>query len=428
MMQVTLSDPIIEVTGWTPDLDKLGAYTYKRRKTPEEIREEKIERRNRFGEDAWKVSQIESIPMTCLSKDETKPGVCYFLPGLWPRVREYFDTHGLQYTVVDKRNPDIRPPLDMSAFDGVDFRETQDVAVALISSLDCGVIETTTGYGKCLDPDTPVVRYNGSIAKAREIHVGDVLMGDDSTPRQVLSTCAGRGPLYRFVPSKGDIHVFNDKHVMSLVVSGARYKLHIADKAYENGDTVDIAVEDYIRLSNNIKHLLKAKRAGVVCFRPRQKPVLNPYFVGLYLGDGTGRCAEITNPDPEVIDFCSSYARTVGWVAKIKHSRKLCPCLRFTTGAGSCKKNAPIISIRKACGLNNKGAGRRITNEYKFGSPAVRRSLLAGLIDSDGYNNRGCYELSTKYDTLAEDILFVARSLGLAAYDKIGKLHKRFAC
>ena len=150
MMQVTLSDPIIEVTGWTPDLDKLGAYIYKRRKTPEEIREEKIERRNRFGEDAWKVSQIESIPMTCLSKDETKPGVCYFLPGLWPRVREYFDTHGLQYTVVDKRNPDIRPPLDMRAFDGVDFRETQDVAVALISSLDCGVIETTTGYGKSL--------------------------------------------------------------------------------------------------------------------------------------------------------------------------------------------------------------------------------------------------------------------------------------
>ena len=38
----------------------------------------------------------------------------------------------------------------MSAFDGVDFRETQDVAVALISSLDCGVIETTTGYGKSL--------------------------------------------------------------------------------------------------------------------------------------------------------------------------------------------------------------------------------------------------------------------------------------
>ena len=75
MMQVTLSDPIIEVTGWTPDLDKLGAYTYRRRKTPEEIREEKIERRNRFGEDAWKVSQIESIPMTCLSKDEAKPGV-----------------------------------------------------------------------------------------------------------------------------------------------------------------------------------------------------------------------------------------------------------------------------------------------------------------------------------------------------------------
>ena len=147
-LKVTLSDPLVTVKGWTQDLDELGAYVLRRRKTSQEMRLEKEERRMLYGDRARKVLPIENVHKTCLSRDPSDPSTVYFLPGLWPRIKKRLDDTKRPYEVIDKRNPDIRPPLDMTAFRGIEFRETQDVAVALLSSLDCGIIKTTTGYGK----------------------------------------------------------------------------------------------------------------------------------------------------------------------------------------------------------------------------------------------------------------------------------------
>lgn len=145
-MTVMLSDPVIQVDGWTPDLNIIGEYNLKIRKTPEEVRLEK-ERRASAGRPG-KVNPIRMERRSVLSFDGKVAGRVYFLPGLWPRVSEFLKAKGRTYEIVDKRNPEIRPPLDMKAFEGVEFRETQDTAVALIASLDCGIIETSTGYGK----------------------------------------------------------------------------------------------------------------------------------------------------------------------------------------------------------------------------------------------------------------------------------------
>ena len=59
-------------------------------------------------------------------------------------------------------------------------------------------ILASPGVGKCLGKDTPVIMFDGSIKKVQDVIVGDVLMGDDSTPRNVLSTCTGVENLYRF--------------------------------------------------------------------------------------------------------------------------------------------------------------------------------------------------------------------------------------
>src|SRR4051812_44453905 len=46
--------------------------------------------------------------------------------------------------------------------------------------------------GKCLAKGTPVLLYDGTIKAVEEIRVGDQLMGDDSTPRNVLSLARGQ--------------------------------------------------------------------------------------------------------------------------------------------------------------------------------------------------------------------------------------------
>ena len=44
-----------------------------------------------------------------------------------------------------------------------------------------------TGVGKCHGKGTKILMYDGTIKNVEDIKKGDQLMGDDSTPRIVLS-------------------------------------------------------------------------------------------------------------------------------------------------------------------------------------------------------------------------------------------------
>lgn len=148
MIQVELADPAITVHGWTEAMDSIGAYTLKLRKTPEEIKEEKDRLKELYGGNP-KVSPMKFERSTVIEHDADDPSTVYFLPGLWPRVQTWFDTHQVEYEITaDHRDPAIRPQIDYDAIKDVQFRETQDLALALVATADCGIIATTTSYGK----------------------------------------------------------------------------------------------------------------------------------------------------------------------------------------------------------------------------------------------------------------------------------------
>ena len=69
---------------------------------------------------------------------------------------------------------------------------------------------------KCLGKGTLIRMFDGSVKKVEDLVVGDLLMGDDFTPRKVLKCGSGRGPLYRV-----DVHtrlsfICNDAHILCL--------------------------------------------------------------------------------------------------------------------------------------------------------------------------------------------------------------------
>jgi len=149
VIQVELADPAITVHGWTRDLDKLGQYTLRLRKTPEEMKAEREHLKQTFGGKAKKVNPLKFENGTVIEHSPDDPGTVYFLPGLWPRVKGYLEANGIEYEITaDYRNPDIRPPIDYEAIKDVQFRETQDLALALIATSDCGIIDCAVGYGK----------------------------------------------------------------------------------------------------------------------------------------------------------------------------------------------------------------------------------------------------------------------------------------
>ena len=82
-----------------------------------------------------------------------------------------------------------------------------------------GLIELRCGGGKCLARDTPVMLYSGEIRAVQDIAMGDLLMGDDGTPRRVLSLARGRERMYSVAEAweHGNTeYVVNESHILSL--------------------------------------------------------------------------------------------------------------------------------------------------------------------------------------------------------------------
>ena len=89
--------------------------------------------------------------------------------------------------------------------------------------------------------------------------------------------------------------------------------------------------------------------------------------------------------------------------------------IRLVTPMG--QPNPLLNHVRELGLIGTKSGTKFIPHIYKTASISDRLSLLAGIVDSDGYLAHSYYfDLTTKSTQLAGDIAFVARSLGFACY------------
>ncbi len=71
----------------------------------------------------------------------------------------------------------------------------------------------------CHAKDTPIRMYNGDIKMIQDIGVGEQLMGDDSTPRNVQRLWRGKDKMYEIKPVKGESFIVNGNHKLALKIS-----------------------------------------------------------------------------------------------------------------------------------------------------------------------------------------------------------------
>lgn len=267
-----------------------------------------------------------------------------------------------------------------------------------------------TGSGKCLGKGTPVLMYDGRIKAVEDIRPGDRLMGPDSMPRNVLSVCSGVEMLYRVKPKKGDSYVVNASHILSLK------RTREGSHSWQNnrsGDIVNIPVTEYIQKNKYFKHIHKGWRTGVE-FESRELLLIDPYFLGMWLGDGAKRYTAITTGDQEIIDWIIGYASQLKLQHRIEYNSENSINIHITTGTrgGSAGKN-PLVYALDRYGLQQR---KHIPHAYKTASRADRLKVLAGFIDADGSLQRGGYDVVGVDEGLIDDIIFLARSLGFSAY------------
>lgn len=279
----------------------------------------------------------------------------------------------------------------------------------LDSRLHNTVITGSLGVGKCLRDGTLVMMHDGSTRKVEDIKVGDKLMGDDSTPRTVINTVSGSEDLYEIRalrPTRSDVWACTGDHVLCL--------------KHSDGEVLEITVNEYIRRKGSLG---RWKLYRVPVEFPSQQVKIDPYWLGLWLGDGSSHAPSITiaHQDTEILDYHTRHAESRGLVVHEIGIKEKCSLYNSIWGHDNTdhpKQNPINVDLRHYDLLNMPGtpSRKRIPSEYIFNTRAVRQAVLAGLVDSDGSLCRpGCYGIGTKFKHLADQIVQLSRSLGYMA-------------
>ena len=245
----------------------------------------------------------------------------------------------------------------------------------------------------CHIKGTKVLMYDGSVKNVEDIVVGDILMGDDNTPRTVQKLYNGTDRLYKITLSNGDYQIVNSHH-----------PVYFKKYNWNNGTYTEhtLTAPELLEIKNLDKGYYIPK--AIIHF-PYTPIAINPYFLGLWLGDGDSTRLDIANEDSEILNWLSdNYEGTI----------------RDLSQSDSCK----VFHISKATHVYNRlfseynlYNNKHIPQDYKINAPEVQLQVIAGLIDTDGtYNSKkNFFEITQRYDRkhILDDIKFMCECNGL---------------
>lgn len=267
--------------------------------------------------------------------------------------------------------------------------------------------------------NTLVVMFNGEIKPIHTLVTGDTLMGDDNTPRSIVSTT--RTPcssFHRIKQNKGTSYILNENNFISVKLSRVKKVLDpvlVCGKKYMKNDIVDIRLQDFLNLAPSKKNDFKAFKVPVDF---TSLPItLDPYVFGMWIVDATEtHLSEICVYDLDILstvlkdlekdhmklDFLRDNRFKIVMINESKHFED---------------------EILKPLGIQEN---KFIPLNYKANNRDTRLKILAGILDCEGYLNNNCYELTIKNERVANDIIFICLSLGFYASKAEQKLKQYY--
>lgn len=116
------------------------------------------------------------------------------------------------------------------------------------------------GSGKCLGENVPVMLHEGVAIRAKDVRVGDKLMGDDGTPRNVVRVSHEQGPMVCIIPVKGDNFECGENHILVIDIPHHTKESGIGQSPeYE---TIEMDIQQYLDMSNSFKDKAKLIRTN----------------------------------------------------------------------------------------------------------------------------------------------------------------------
>jgi replicative DNA helicase len=278
---------------------------------------------------------------------------------------------------------------------------------------DLCLVIAPSNFGKCWERGTLIRMCDMSLKKIEDIRIGDKVMGHDGTSRTVEVITSGQEMMYKINQNNGDSYTVNESHI--LVLKPTKNYLKRYPKMTE--ELVKIEVKDYVLKSNFWKANHKGIKVGIDTFEYSETGI-EPYFLGLWLGDGRSSESAIYSADSEIEDYLKSYADKLSFNLHIAPGNKNNSCIQFRITDNINNSKHSLKSLLKEYNLLHN---KHIPKNYLINSRKTRLEVLAGLLDTAGYLDKTTktnFEISTISDQLAEDIVFLGRSLGFKVQER----------
>lgn len=269
-------------------------------------------------------------------------------------------------------------------------------------------MNVTKAVGGCMIKGEQVYTTEG-LKNIEDIKIGDYVFGIDGQQKKIIQLFTGIDDIYKVKQKYGEDYYVNSQHKLVLFTENKRFKNQI----------ITPTVNEWLELSK-IKRFERSysgiKINKPLCFN-QQNIKIDPYLLGLWLGDGySGRPTIIINnsDDPEIL----SYIRNKDWNQDITISRKEekrynkeMYTVHFKNSSGAKKDNWFFNFLRDYNLIDNK----HIPKEYLYNDLSIRLELLAGIIDTDGtyIKEKNEYEISSSNKHFLEEIKILCTTLGM---------------
>lgn len=286
----------------------------------------------------------------------------------------------------------------------------------LDGKLDFLSISIPKRCGKAVTLDTLIPTPAGMVPM-RDIHVGDMVLGADGKPAKVTDVFPqGKVLVYEVRFSDGAVVKTCAEHLWKVKYHDV--SVHGSDGAYfekimTTGEMLRRGVKSGGKNSHSVFAVQYAKPAEF----SHRSVGLDPYVLGVLLGDGTLRDGTImlTTFDKEVSDYVSAHvpegdvcycqdARKGRWIIRSKD--------RKYGDRGYLEKSATRIIIEELGLFGHLAWEKFIPDDYLYTDARSRFELLSGLLDTDGCCSGNDIEYATTSPALRDAMLFLVRSLG----------------
>ena len=258
----------------------------------------------------------------------------------------------------------------------------------------------------CHIKGTKILMYDGSVKNVEDIKVGDVIMGDDNTERTVLELYNGLDQLYKITLSNGDYQIVNSCHPVYF-------------RIYDKNNGI------YTEHTLTAPELMKVNNLNKNCYIPKavlkfqyKSVAVNPYFLGLWLGNGDSAKLDVTTANKEVLNWLSD---NYEGITENLNKSGTCKTFHLINKTHTYNKLFNDLDL-----FNNK----HIPNDYKINSSEIQLQVIAGLIDSSGtYNDKkNFFKIIQRGNQkhILKDIKFMCESNGLmcSLFSKTDKKNK----